>query len=492
MTEASANLPTEDRGGRIVERQSEFSGAAEEPTVLPNTSTALFFKNRTDALDNVLVEQSQVESERALSGLSTFPLTPWFVRFELPIILTASFVGALSYWLVVGHNLVGSAFANMSSVLASSVLIAWGINHNLRKYANARQISYVLPVYAFVLMSAFSLVLFSKIEYSSGFLLTGACGAVCSSFILAIYHRRAVKPHFVVLAGRAGEIALNGQYLPAPPTRDLRRLVSQHANGWALVADLHYPHTAELERLFADASLAGVPVYHFRQIAELQSGQVKIDHLSENDLGSLTPNLPYITVKRSIDLAIAACLMPLVVPLFFVIGLAIKLDSRGPMLFVQERIGRGAVPFRVFKFRTMIDKVSCLEAGQCDRQKAITQADDDRITRIGAVLRRTRIDELPQLFNVLRGEMSIIGPRPEARALAEWYEEELPFYSYRHIVRPGITGWAQVNQGHVTEINDILSKLRFDFYYIKNLSMWLDILIILKTVRVIVTGSGAK
>jgi len=108
------------------------------------------------------------------------------------------------------------------------------------------------------------------------------------------------------------------------------------------------------------------------------------------------------------------------------------------------------------------------------------------------LLRRSRIDELPQLWNVLKGEMSLIGPRPEALALSEWYERELPFYTYRHIVRPGITGWAQVNQGHVAELGDVHIKLHYDFYYIKHFSAWLDILIMLRTVSTMLTGFGSK
>ena len=147
--------------------------------------------------------------------------------------------------------------------------------------------------------------------------------------------------------------------------------------------------------------------------------------------------------------------------------------------------------FQMIKFRTMRQR-EILADEPARRDDAMTKSDDDRITGIGRFLRKTRIDELPQVFNVLRGEMSFIGPRPEAHALSQWYEAELPFYSYRHIVRPGITGWAQVNQGHVTDVSDVLGKLRFDFYYIKNFSLWLDVLVALKTLRVIVGGIGAK
>jgi lipopolysaccharide/colanic/teichoic acid biosynthesis glycosyltransferase len=126
------------------------------------------------------------------------------------------------------------------------------------------------------------------------------------------------------------------------------------------------------------------------------------------------------------------------------------------------------------------------------RESAKTLDRDPRITRVGRILRRYRLDELPQVINILRGEMSWIGPRPEARELSDWYHSEIPFYGYRHIVRPGITGWAQVHQGHVHDVNAVVEKLQFDFYYIKYFSAWLDLLIVLRTVRTLLVGNGAK
>jgi lipopolysaccharide/colanic/teichoic acid biosynthesis glycosyltransferase len=125
-----------------------------------------------------------------------------------------------------------------------------------------------------------------------------------------------------------------------------------------------------------------------------------------------------------------------------------------------------------------------------DGDKTLT--DDERITRIGSFIRKTRIDELPQIFNILKGDMSWIGPRPETIRLSKWYEKEIPFYRYRHVVRPGISGWAQVKQGHVTEVDDIRLKLEYDMFYVRNFSLWLDLLITVKTVAVIFTGKGAR
>jgi lipopolysaccharide/colanic/teichoic acid biosynthesis glycosyltransferase len=127
-----------------------------------------------------------------------------------------------------------------------------------------------------------------------------------------------------------------------------------------------------------------------------------------------------------------------------------------------------------------------------DRESAITRDGDDRITRVGRVLRNLRLDEIPQVFNILKFEMSWIGPRPEAEVLSTWYASELPFYPYRHVVKPGISGWAQVNQGHVASMDEVHRKLQYDFYYIKYFSPWLDLLILVRTIRTMLTGDGAK
>jgi lipopolysaccharide/colanic/teichoic acid biosynthesis glycosyltransferase len=192
-------------------------------------------------------------------------------------------------------------------------------------------------------------------------------------------------------------------------------------------------------------------------------------------------------MKRLGDLALCAILVPVLLPIMLATAVLIKLDSPGPICFRQLRIGFRGRTFMLCKFRTMTE----VHNGD-HRDKSVTQPDDDRITRIGRFLRKTRIDELPQIWNILRGDMSWIGPRPEAISLSNWYENEIPFYRYRHIVRPGISGWAQVNQGHVTKLKEINQKLQYDFYYIKNITYWLDILIFFKTLRVVLNGFGSK
>jgi len=231
-------------------------------------------------------------------------------------------------------------------------------------------------------------------------------------------------------------------------------------------------------------------------VKESLTGKVEIEHLSENTFGSLLPSLIYQRLKLTIDVFIALLAAPFILVILAVAGLATIVTSGGPVFFTQKRTGYRGVVFTVYKLRTMTsvtdEKSGVAKKGDGGRNDAMTKSDDVRITRLGAFLRKYRIDELPQILNILKGEMSWIGPRPEAIVLSNWYEKELPFYHYRHIVRPGISGWAQVNQGHVAEMDQVLEKLHYDFFYIKNHSAWLDFLIVLKTMRIISSGFGSK
>jgi len=258
-----------------------------------------------------------------------------------------------------------------------------------------------------------------------------------------------------------------------------------------LVADFNAGLSPDWERYIAEAAISGRRVFNAKQLKESLEGQVEIENLSENSFGHLAPDSIYAPIKLYIDILQAIAILALVWPIMLIVALAIKIDSKGPAIFSQKRMGFRGIPFTVYKFRSMnvaAPGSKDLPPGVLD----ITRAGDQRITRVGHFIRKTRLDELPQLFNVLKGEMSWIGPRPETLNLSEWYETEIPFYRYRHIVRPGISGWAQIKQGHVTSVDDVREKLEYDFYYVRNFSIWLDILIVIQTVRVILTGHGSK
>lgn len=190
-------------------------------------------------------------------------------------------------------------------------------------------------------------------------------------------------------------------------------------------------------------------------------------------------------LKRVLDITGAIAGLIIALPLTPFIILAVKLDSPGPVLFTQTRTGLGGKPFSIIKFRTM-----CADAEKNGAVWAVQK--DPRITRTGAFLRKTRLDEIPQLINVLRGDMSLVGPRPERPEFISELEKAIPFYSERHCVKPGVTGWAQVRYRYGSSIEDALEKLRYDLYYIKNQSVMLDLEIVLKTIGVIFSGSGAR
>ena len=191
-------------------------------------------------------------------------------------------------------------------------------------------------------------------------------------------------------------------------------------------------------------------------------------------------------VKRAVDIFFSITLLIIFFPFFIVIALLIKLDSRGPVLFKQERIGQDRRPFTIYKFRSMVANA------ESQSGPVWAQDDDSRITRIGKVTRKLRIDELPQLLNVFKGEMSFVGPRPEREFFILELEKQIPYYDERFNVKPGITGWAQVGYGYGATIEDAIEKLNYDLFYIKNLSLFLDLMIVFRTFKVVLLGKGAR
>lgn len=358
------------------------------------------------------------------------------------------------------------------------------LSRRMRDFPGITRFENELPIFlGSYLMVGVALLIF-RMPYSSIFLVTSSTITMLSMFGIAAFMPRGRPAYCVVPFGNVHRLkaisGINLAYLDVPRFTRLGSI--------GVVADLRADLPPEWERLIAEYALAGIPVYHFKQLQESLTGQVDIEHLSENSLGSLLPNRAYAWLKSVFERIAALFAIPVLALPLAIVAIAIKLDSPGPVLFRQPRIGLGGRPFEVIKFRTMVDRQDRAD----ERRASMTLSKDNRVTRLGVFLRRTRIDELPQLINVLRGEMSWIGPRPEALALADWYEEKLPFYSYRHIVLPGITGWAQVNQGHVSDLGAVHDKLRFDFYYIKNFSLWLDLLIVFRTIRTIFSGFGVK
>ncbi|MCG7598278.1 sugar transferase [Halomonas sp. McH1-25] len=374
--------------------------------------------------------------------------------------------------------------------LRTNTLIAVAISFSLIAFTlkriatlpGSQIVAYIIPTVTFFFLFSIAVLFFLRESYTRQVLFTSYILSLlwffCGYFIGRRYRRLKLA---VVPYGEACLLPENAhidwRYLSGPSLAGVR------VDG--VVADLRAEElNSEWEKFIAACTLSHIPVYHTRQIHESMFGRVKINRLNENDFGSLLPSSLYSGFKFVIDFCAAILLLPLLLPIMLIIAIAIKIDSRGPVIFKQPRIGYRAKEFNMYKFRSMYHMLS--------GEKFTVSSTDPRITRVGCFIRKYRLDELPQIFNIIKGEMSFIGPRPESKELSDWYEEVVPFFSYRHVVRPGITGWAQVEQGYAAEVEGMTVKLQYDFYYIKKFSFWIDVLIVFKTFKTLVTGFGAR
>jgi lipopolysaccharide/colanic/teichoic acid biosynthesis glycosyltransferase len=290
----------------------------------------------------------------------------------------------------------------------------------------------------------------------------------------------------------------------------LQELVSQHKADLVVVAITH-EKSQQLVNILTRISWNGIEVVDMPSLYEHIAGKLPIFHLSDIWLlfNGLNKRKLYCRhLKRLMDLVVAGVLLVTHAPLLALIALTIKWDSRGPVFYRQERLGYEGHSFKLIKFRTMIEN-----AESCGPQFA--EENDPRITRVGRYLRKFRLDELPQLINVLKGEMSIVGPRPEreifinefrellpvqrpgrragdppGKTIDCGFQEKIPYYSHRLLVKPGITGWAQVMYPYASSLDQTKEKLQYDLFYVKNIGFFLDMAILLKTVRIVLFGRG--
>ena len=242
-------------------------------------------------------------------------------------------------------------------------------------------------------------------------------------------------------------------------------------------------------RALLDCRLSGTQITDLPRFFERVHGRVPIDSLKASWLiygKGFRQTWLRGFVKRGFDIAVTAVLLPIALPIMVVMAFLISLDGGTPIIYRQERVGRRGQIFTLLKFRSMT------QDAEKDGQAFWASVNDSRITVVGRFMRRTRIDELPQLINVLRGEMSFVGPRPERPPFVATLTEKIPFYAIRHSVKPGLTGWAQVRYTYGGNIEESVKKLEYDLYYVKNHSLLLDLLILLRTVRVVLLGEGAR
>ena len=411
----------------------------------------------------------------------------WYEKIILnPFILSifgvfvTSFIPAFLFW---GNDFSEKTCFNTSVSTAIVFYLITFTLSKLMKYPGNKSSSFILStIFSWYSIIILVLLLF-RFDYSNLLLGTSFILTLIICFFAYSLARKWIIPKIAYIPfDRAEHIYqienVNWIELTSP------NLPERRING--IVADFRSEKlSAEWQRFLANATLNYIPVYNVRQLEETLTGRVKIHQMYQNDLGAMLPSPVYSFIKRLIDIVLILLSFPLTLPIMAVTAIAIRLESEGGAMFIQKRVGQGGKEFNIYKFRSM-----CKDSEKDGAQFA--SSGDMRVTRIGKFIRKTRIDELPQFFNVLKGDMSLIGPRPEQKVFVDRFDAEIPFYNYRHIVKPGISGWAQVVHGYVADTDDTRVKLEHDFYYIRNFSLWLDILIVFKTLKTMLTGFGAR
>lgn len=310
----------------------------------------------------------------------------------------------------------------------------------------------------------------------------------------ALYHtiQHLHTAHYRIVGFVDDDPAKQGEQIGAAAVlgghEDLPRLIAEHAADEIALA-ISMEMRGSLFQTLMDCHERGVAITPMPLLYERLTGKIAVEHIGSQWYVALplqphTARTAYLCIKRLTDLAGGLLLGAALALLFPPIALAIRLDSRGPLLYRQERVGQHGRRFWVCKFRSMTADA------ERDGEARWATKDDRRITRVGRFLRRTRLDELPQAINVLRGEMSMVGPRPERPQFIEQLQRQIPFYRTRLAAKPGLTGWAQINYGYGSSVEDALVKLQYDLYYLKHQSPWFDLKIILRTISVVLGMRG--
>lgn len=373
---------------------------------------------------------------------------------------------------------------NINSFYAMSfcIFIVLLLLQKINKFPGQRSYIYIFPAWIITLSIIVVLFLIFRWVYAVYFSMVSVFLGIVFSFISVTIERKLFKQlmAFIPLGRCKNFDDLKNVYWLKLEKPLLDTKVD------AIVADLSSPDlTDDWQKFLTEQTLAGIPVYNNLQVHESLTGCSPIQHLYENNLGSLLPSQSYLYFKQFIETLIVFMSLPIILPIMLITFCLVMIESKGHAIFTQERVGQGGKLFKIYKFRSMI-----VDAEKYGSQLA--KKNDKRITPLGHFIRKTRIDELPQIWNVLKGDMSLIGPRPEQKSFVEQFEKEIPFYNYRHIVKPGMTGWAQVTQGYAGNSDETVEKIQRDFFYIKHFSFTLDMLIVVKTAQIIFTGFGAR
>jgi exopolysaccharide biosynthesis polyprenyl glycosylphosphotransferase len=376
---------------------------------------------------------------------------------------------------------VGQLFRRLCRALGLSALILAGLYllfPNMILGGNLASYALLLTLFSVLVVRVVAYTLAKRAPFSQRVLLLGA-GPLAAELSRQIHTRPDLALRLVGTLGPAGEAA--GPHLGDYDA--VAEVVRRHRPDRIIIAMPDRRGTLPVSDLLA-WRIRGIKVEEGTRVYERLTGRLAVESLIPSTLifgdGFQTRPLPLATM-RMLSVVIAALTLVFTAPLIGLIALAIKLESRGPVFFIQERVGLYGRRFKLVKFRTMRDA----DAGA---DSVWGRDNASRVTRLGAVLRRYRLDELPQCLNILRGDMNLVGPRPEMAANVATFEAVIPFYSFRHEVRPGLTGWAQVKAGYSMSTEEVTRKLCYDLYYIKHMSPVFDLQILVDTVKFVLSG----
>jgi sugar transferase (PEP-CTERM system associated) len=309
-------------------------------------------------------------------------------------------------------------------------------------------------------------------------------GERAENLVKMIRQRTDMGMEIVGWAGAAGDTVLDRDLIG----KNLRVLAQKGAVDRVVVAITDRRGTMPIRELL-DLRLGGVKIEEANSIFEKMTGKLETEGLYPSALiysEGFRVSTGFVMARRILSIAISLTGLLLCLPIIPILAIGVKLTSPGPIFFRQNRVGRKGKIFSVYKFRTMRAdaeaKTGAVWAGR----------NDPRVTTLGRYMRKTRLDEIPQLWNVLKGDMAFVGPRPERPEFVQWLEEQIPYYNMRHIIRPGLTGWAQVKYQYGASLEETKQKLQYDLYYIKHMSVALDLWIMFETIKTVILRRGAQ
>ena len=379
------------------------------------------------------------------------------------------------------RSTISEAWFMIAGSILSFVVTSFLIDRTVQ-YPGNKSSFVTIPLALTPILILIAVIALGRFYYSRPYLICFATLTTAGAFIRYQFQRR---PKARILAMIPfGDLALLAS-IDQIEFKKLKepRLPEEGVDG--VVVDMHAELPQAWVKFLADLVMRQIRIYHVASLAESIAGRVSLDHMAAIHVERLQPTPWFNPITRVIDLTAALLGGIVLFPLGVLVMLMIRLESKGPAIYRQRRTGINGSEFTLLKFRSMREDAEASGA-------QFTEEKDPRITKLGHFIRKTRIDELPQLLNILKGEMSLVGPRPERPGFVEEYRKEIPHYQLRHGVRPGLTGWAQIETGYASDTQGTIRKLERDLYYVKYRSIALDSFIIYRTARTIVFGSGAR